>query len=74
MRTGPSALLAALLAGCVSHHVASDPIEIKPIHITMDINVKVQRELEQFFDFENEFETEPASPPSPTDAQEGKRS
>ncbi len=44
--------LAAIAGGCVSHRVTSQPIEIKPIHITMDINLRVQRELEEFFDFE----------------------
>lgn len=58
-------LLAALLGGCVSHHVESDPIEIRPIHITMDINVKVQRELEEFFDFEEGPDAEP-----PTDVRD----
>lgn len=49
-----------LLAACVSHSVDTEPIEIKPIHITMDINLKVQRELDQFFDFEEEID--PAKP------------
>ena len=43
----------ALLGACISHSVASEPIEIKPIHITMDINLRVQRELDEFFDFED---------------------
>lgn len=37
----------ALLAGCVS--VRTEPIEVKPIHITVDVNVKVERALEDFF-------------------------
>jgi len=44
--------IAALVCGCLSHHVETEPIEIKPIHITMDINLRVQRELDEFFDFE----------------------
>ena len=44
---------AALAAGCITHNVESKPIEIKPIHITMDINLRVQKELESFFDFED---------------------
>jgi hypothetical protein len=44
--------LATLASGCISHTVQSAPIEIKPIHITMDINLRVQRELDEFFDFE----------------------
>ena len=44
--------LAALSGGCISHSVQSAPIEIKPIHITMDINLRVQGKLDEFFDFE----------------------
>jgi hypothetical protein len=53
--------LAVLLTACFTHTVESAPIEIKPIHITMDINLRVQRELDEFFDFE-----EPAKPDTPT--------
>ncbi|MCG3178587.1 MAG: hypothetical protein BIFFINMI_00915 [Phycisphaerae bacterium] len=36
--------------GCeVKHDVKVEPIEIKPIHITMDINIKVDREVDAFF-------------------------
>ncbi len=44
------ALLAAgivLSAGCLSLKTA--PIEVKPIHITVDVNVKVDRALKDFF-------------------------
>ena len=47
------AVVAVLWAahGCaVSHDVKVEPIEIKPIHITMDINIKVDREVDAFFD------------------------
>lgn len=47
----------ALAAACITHTVKSDPIAIQPIHITMDINLRVQRELDDFFDFET-----PATP------------
>lgn len=36
-----------LLSGCL--HVQTEPIEVKPIHITVDVNVKVQRELDDAF-------------------------
>lgn len=42
----------AFAAACISHTVKSEPITIQPIHITMDINLRVQRELDNFFDFE----------------------
>ena len=47
----------ALVAACITHTVKSDPITIQPNHITMDINLRVQRELDDFFDFET-----PAAP------------
>jgi hypothetical protein len=37
-------------AGCeTSHTIKVEPVEIKPIHITMDINIKVDREVDDFF-------------------------
>lgn len=35
----------------------------KPIHIVMDINIRVDRELEQFFAFEQQYRN-PAAPAS----------
>jgi len=35
--------------GCTKHEVDVKPVEIKPIHITIDINVKVDRALDDFF-------------------------
>ena len=35
------------LSGCLN--VRTEPIEVKPIHITVDVNVKVERALEDFF-------------------------
>lgn len=33
--------------GCLS--VKTQPLEVKPIHITVDVNVKVDRALDDFF-------------------------
>ena len=41
-----AAASAAVLAGCI--HVKTES-EIKPIHITMDVNLKVDRELDKAF-------------------------
>jgi hypothetical protein len=43
---------ATLLPACA--HVKVDPIEVKPIHIVQDINItlKVDQELDQFFAFQ----------------------
>ncbi len=42
-------LLLTFLTACTSHQVEIKPVEIKPIHITIDINVKVDRALDNFF-------------------------
>ena len=41
----PAAVLA--FAGCAT--VKVEPIEVKPIHITVDVNVKVEKALDDFF-------------------------
>ena len=44
----PAALLGPLLlGGCLN--VKTAPIEVTPIHITVDVNVKVARALDDFF-------------------------
>jgi hypothetical protein len=38
------------LSSCATRHeVSVKPVEIKPIHITIDVNVKVDRALDDFF-------------------------
>ena len=41
------ALAPLLLGGCLN--VTTAPIEVKPIHITVDVNVKVEKALDDFF-------------------------
>jgi hypothetical protein len=53
--------------GCLK--IKSDPVEVKPIHITMDVNVnvKVDRQLDNFFgdvDAARQADTE-AAPTTP---------
>ena len=43
------ALLIFTAAGCTQHKVEVAPVEVKPIHITIDVNVKVDRALDDFF-------------------------
>ncbi|HIJ79829.1 MAG TPA: hypothetical protein HPP69_11000 [Deltaproteobacteria bacterium] len=44
-----------LTQGCTRHEIESKhevqmaPIEIKPIHITIDVNIKVDKALDDFF-------------------------
>jgi len=44
-----STLLFAQISGCTRHEIDVKPVEIKPIHITIDVNVKVDRALDNFF-------------------------
>jgi len=50
-----SILLLLLTLGCTKHQVETRsqvevaPVEIKPIHITIDVNIKVDRALDDFF-------------------------
>jgi len=39
--------LGLLFGGCV--HVRTDPIQVEPIHITVDVYVRVDQALEDFF-------------------------
>ena len=40
-----------IFAGCQSsHQVELKPVEIKPIHITIDVNIRVEKALDDFFD------------------------
>ena len=36
-------------ANCTQHKVEVAPVEVKPIHITIDVNVKVDKALDDFF-------------------------
>lgn len=37
--------------GCqTSHEIEVKPVEIKPIHITIDVNVRVEKALDDFFE------------------------
>jgi hypothetical protein len=47
---GGAVLWALLATGCNTHHaVEVAPVEVKPIHITIDVNVRVQKDLDNFF-------------------------
>jgi hypothetical protein len=51
LRTAAPLALTVSAAACV--HVKTDPVEIKPIHIVADVNVnvKIERELDDVFGF-----------------------
>jgi len=45
----PIFLLCLLTSGCTRHEVEMKPVEIKPIHITVDVNVRVEKAVEDFY-------------------------
>ena len=42
-------VLAGLCVGCWTHHEIKTESEIKPVHITIDVNVKVDKALDDYF-------------------------
>ena len=58
----------AALAGCTQHTIKTEPIQVEPIHITVDVRVQVDRQLNEFFAFEEQVEqrVEPG-PPAPAE-------
>ncbi len=58
-------LLVAL--GCTQHKVEVAPVEIKPIHITIDVNVKVDKALDDFFSDVDDTEENIKPKPSATE-------
>ena len=54
-------------AGCTQHKVEVAPVEVKPIHITIDVNVKVDRALDDFFGDVDKAEEKIEPKPSTTE-------
>ena len=48
--------VSGLVAGC-STHVKVDPLEVKPITVNVNVNLRVQQELDKFFSFEDKLLT-----------------
>jgi hypothetical protein len=64
--------LLVVLVGCTHHTVETQsrvelaPVEVKPIHIVLDVNIRIQEELKKKFAKEDEI----AKNISDTDAEE----
>ena len=61
-----AALSFLVFHGCTQHKVEVAPVEVKPIHITIDVNVKVDKALDDFFgdvdSVEEKIETKSTAP------------
>ncbi len=64
----PSLCAAMLAAGGCTHKVKVEPIHIDPIYVTLDVRLKVDRELDSFFDFEGKSEPSTDDSASPKGA------
>ena len=53
--TATALLLLTAIGGCTKHQIETKsqvevaPVEVKPIHITIDVNIRVDRALDDFF-------------------------
>ena len=58
--------------GCSQHQVEVAPVEVKPIHITIDVNIRMQKALDDFFDeidaAEEEMDAQAAQDTAETDS------
>ncbi len=66
-----AALLVLIFFGCATRHrVEVAPVEIKPIHITIDVNIRVDRALDDFFgDIDKAAEKAAEKPAEKTDGK-----
>ena len=60
-----AAITIMMSTSCTRHKVEVAPVEIKPIHITIDVNVKVDKALDDFFGQVDDAEQK-IDPPSPS--------
>lgn len=63
--TGAALMFVFIVGGCTRHTVDVQPIRVEPIHMTLDVNIRVDRELDRFFDFEEDVVVDPASATQP---------
>lgn len=57
------AILIFVSQACTQHKVEVAPVEVKPIHITIDVNIKVDKALDDFFgDIDEDEETADETP------------
>jgi hypothetical protein len=61
-----AALIFMVSTSCIRHTVDVAPVEIKPIHITIDVNVKVEKALDDFFGKIDDAEQKIDAPSSST--------
>lgn len=63
MGVSAALLLLVFSTGCqtrhdINHAVDVKPVEVKPIHITIDVNVRVEKALDDFFNDIDQTEKE----------------
>ena len=66
-----ASMVALLYAGGCTPRVRVDPIEVKPIHIVHDINIRLDRQLDEFFAFQEQATTQPTTNAATTQTAAG---
>jgi hypothetical protein len=66
-----ASMVVLLYVGGCSPRVRVDPIEVKPIHIVHDINIRLDRQLDEFFAFQEQATTQPATNAATTQTAAG---
>jgi hypothetical protein len=61
-------MLLLTLAACRTQHDVTMHHKVDPIYLTVDVNVRVDRQLDQFFAFEDQF-VPAATPAAPVQDQ-----
>lgn len=68
----PGLIVAALSGAGCTHRIDVQPIRVEPIYLTVDVNVRLDKQLEESFGFEDRIErqvdtttTAPATQPAP---------
>ena len=72
VKAGLVALGLAAASGCTPRATLKvEPIKVEPIHVTVDVNVRVQREIDRTFDYL--YGASEATPPAAPESGEVKR-
>jgi hypothetical protein len=64
-----AATAAVLLLASCKHTIKVEPVTIEPIHLTVDLNIRVDRKLDEFFAYEGQPSEEPKTDAAPDEEE-----
>jgi hypothetical protein len=62
LKLGAAAVLTLGVGSCRSQHDVN--VNVAPIFMTLDVNIRVDRQLDEFFAFENQYRQTQSAPPA----------